>query len=167
VAPGLRKMVNYRDAARFFFYQWSVAAGKLGDHPVAAWLNALAVADLPQVQPLKERDIEVRVPGLGPAFRELAEQPDGEVFARGLRALESMLRDWPVNARTRRDLNTYRAEAGRLGVPEADFDTYKRDLVAAITEAWRRDPHALPASIPEATSLTYKQLFALLGEQRP
>jgi hypothetical protein len=165
VAPGLRKMVNYSKAARVFFYQWSVAAGKLGNHPAACWLNALAVADLPQVQPLQEHDLEVRVPGLGPAFRELALQPDGELFGRGLRALETMLRDWPVNTRTRRDLRRYRADADRLGVPEADFDTCKEDLVAAITEAWRRDPGALPRAVPPVPSLTYNHLFLLLEKR--
>jgi hypothetical protein len=164
VAPHLREMVNYSEAARHFFYQWSVAVGKLGNHPAACWLNALAVADLPRVQPLEKDDIGIRVPGLGPGFRQLALQPGGEPFRRGLRALETMLRDFSVNDATRRDLRRYRIEADKLNVPEADFDACKTDLVAAITEAWRRDPGALPQAIPAATHLTYNRLFALLKQ---
>lgn len=163
VAGRLRQMDNYRQAARHFYYQWSVATGRLGDHATACWLNALALADLPNVQDLDERDIEVRVPGLGPAFRALAGKPDGAVFGRGLRALETLMREWPVNERTRRDLRRYQAEADKLGAPPADFDTCKADLVAAIVAAWRGSPRSLPAAVPEAPRLSYKQLFGLLA----
>jgi hypothetical protein len=142
-----------------------VAEGNLGNHPAACWLNALALADLPQAEPLEEDAIKVRLPGLGPAFRKLAFQPDGEAFGRGLRAIETLLRDWPVTPQTNRDLRRYRADADKLGVPEADSDTCEKDLVSAIIEAARRVPGALPRGIPAARSLTYGKLFALLRQR--
>jgi hypothetical protein len=166
VADRARQMDNYRQAARHFYYQWSVATGRLGDHATACWLNALALADLPNVQALDERDIEVRVPGLGPAFRELSGKPDGRAFGRGLRALATVMREWPVNDRTKRDLRQYQIEADKLGVPPADFDTCKADLVAAIVAAWRSSPRSLPAALPDPPKLTYKQLFGLLATRQ-
>src|ERR1043165_5311537 len=123
--PGVTKMVNRAEAMRRFLYEWSVAEGKRGNKKIACCLNAAVLADLPQLaDALKSsntvtRDIEVRLAGLAPVFEALAaEFPQDELFAQGLRVVETLLRPWPVSAQTQRALRRHRDAANRLAVPE-------------------------------------------------
>ncbi|GAA2097899.1 hypothetical protein GCM10009801_68540 [Streptomyces albiaxialis] len=162
---GLRSMVNYAEAARRFFYEWSIAEGQSGNHSIACWLTAVALADLPGVEPLQnQRDVELRTAGFAPGFKAMADRAAGGPFGRGLRAVETLLREWEVSARTRRDLSRYRSVADGLGVPELDPATCRTDLEAAIVGAWRNRSRNLHATVPRAPDLRFDTLFRMLSE---
>ncbi|MFF7195870.1 hypothetical protein ACFZAM_19500 [Streptomyces sp. NPDC008079] len=160
----IRTMVNSREAARRFFYEWSIAEGKSGRPEIACWLTAVSLADLAWADPLRdERDVEWRMAGFVPGFKALAARTVDERFARGVRAVETLLRGWPVSPRTERDMVMYRSYAKSQGVPEMDRDTCRTELTAAVVAAWRLRSRELP-DVPAGSTLRFHRLFQKLDE---
>lgn len=104
---------------RALLYEWSVAAGKAGDHGLNVWLAARSVAD-DAGEAIKPKQFKLGLSGLSAAFRELRQTTLRTTFAAA------------------------QAACGRLGLKLPELDSIARAFFDTDVEAW---PTTAPPSV--------------------
>ena len=152
---------------RGVLYEWSVAAGSVGDHGLNIWLAGRSLAD-DRATPVDPQRCKLSLAGLGAAFRELAASTGQRKFAAAQTACGRLgLRLADIDPTTRGYFEGHAAATpSATGVPpslESDIATLSSSIVEASYEAEPANSHGLEALIGEPDSYRYTMLATVLS----
>jgi hypothetical protein len=162
--PALDEAVDYEEV-RGFWYEWAVCAGNMKDSAANAVLAGLSISDFLNPVPISVGDAEIRLAGLGMAFKNLVDLCGDDVYLRGLRAVAGLGSELvrASNAPGTDYFSRHERWANELGADQPDdFDEAVEWLREATRAAGNRFEDRELCALFDPSTLTFEALAALL-----
>jgi hypothetical protein len=152
---------------REVLYEWSTAAGAIGDHGLDAWLCGRTLAD--DGGPIDQVRCKLSLAGLGVAFRELFASSQERAFAAGQAACGQLgLRLQDLDATTRGYFERYTAEGRRYGIaelsPEQAVEAIRKAVILGANEVdLGNEPVFFEKLLGDPDGYRYTALLRMVG----
>lgn len=165
--PDLNTAIDRASIIRGYFFEWSIAAGNLGNRrgtAMSVWLAAYSLSDA-LAAPVNAERAKLSCAGLGVGLGDLLSGGPTDVYARGRRAATTLGLQSNPDPKTARYFAQHRQELDRIRTPQpSDNDEALAWFSEAALAAWQElgDGHHLH-SLKKDGRLTFKSLRKLLA----
>nr|VFJ89572.1 MAG: Calcineurin-like phosphoesterase [Candidatus Kentron sp. H]VFJ92765.1 MAG: Calcineurin-like phosphoesterase [Candidatus Kentron sp. H]VFJ97562.1 MAG: Calcineurin-like phosphoesterase [Candidatus Kentron sp. H] len=152
------------DDNRAFFHEWATVEGNQGNHALAVWLDAVALADDTARRPPDNRQAAMYLAGFAFACRELFGGYNKPVFIAGCGAAGQLGLSLPnLDTRAKNYFLEYKKIAHAHGITDVEPPTALGRIRDAAIAAYTQREGDLQEWVQPAPDLTFQGLESLLG----